>query len=408
MSRRHQLLFLCQTLPYPPHSGVQSRTFNVLRLLARTFDITALCFYRWKPGDVQQDIQASVTTLKEWADAEAFPIPHEHDRLRFVWDHLRSVLLRKVYTAFEYDSTHYETRLQESLAANSFDLVHMDSLDLARYIPTLRPTPVVCVHHNVESLLLRRRASAEASPWRRAYLRYQAQLMKRAERFWCPRVALNVAVSETDREILERLADGGTFTVVPNGVDVDFYQPTKGRESGIVFVGGMTWFPNRDALQYFCDAILPYIDSDPLTHPVRWVGRASSSERQWFSKRYGVDMTGYVEDTRPIVGDAACYVVPLRVGGGTRLKILDAWAMGKALVSTSIGCEGLRAVDGWNILVRDDPEEFARAVQAVLSDEQLREELGRNARRTAEEHYSWEVIGKRMIRSYQDLVVNGS
>lgn len=407
MSRRH-LLFLSQTLPYPPHSGVQSRTFNVLRLLAQAFDITALCFYRWKPGAVQQDVQADVAALREWADAEAFPIPHEHRRYRFVWDHLRSVLFSKVYTAFEYESTEFRDRIQESLASKEFDLAHVDSLDLARYMPTLPPIPVVCVHHNVESLLLRRRACTEASLWRRAYLRYQARLTERTERFWCPRVTLNVAVSQRDREILERLADGARFSVVPNGVDVDFYQPMQRRERGIVFVGGTTWFPNRDALQYFCDAILPLMDSDPLTRPVRWVGAASASERQRFSNRYGIEMTGYVEDIRPFVGDAACYVVPLRVGGGTRLKILDAWAMGKALVSTSIGCEGLRAIDGWNILIRDHPEEFARAVRSVLSDEQLREELGQNARRTVQEHYSWDVIGEPMIRSYRELVAERS
>lgn len=408
MSRRRQLLFLCQTLPYPPHGGVQSRTFNVLRLLARAFDITALCFYRWKRGAVQEDYQANLAALREWVDAEAFPIPQEHKRHRFVWDHLRSLLLRRAYTAFVYESADYSKRLRESLAARSFDLAHVDSLDLARFLPTLRRIPSVCVHHNVESLLLRRRARAEASPWRRAYLAYQAQLTERSERFWCPRVALNVVVSQKDREILERQTAGARFTVVPNGVDVDFYQPMHGLQRGIVFVGGTTWFPNRDALQYFCDAILPLIDSDPLTHPIRWVGRASAGERQRFSQRHGIEMTGYVEDIRPLVADAACYVVPLRVGGGTRLKILDAWAMGKALVSTSIGCEGLRAVDGWNILIRDDPEEFAGAVRRILSDERLRQDLGQNARRTVEDYYSWEKIGEAMVQSYHDLIAEGS
>ncbi|HEV2735546.1 MAG TPA: glycosyltransferase family 4 protein, partial [Longimicrobiaceae bacterium] len=117
-----------------------------------------------------------------------------------------------------------------------------------------------------------------------------------------------------------------------------------------------------------------------------------------------IGLTGYVEDIRPYVQRAACYVVPLRVGGGTRLKILDAWAMGKAVVSTSIGCEGLDARDGDNVLVRDDPAEFAAAVRQVLDDEGLRARLGEGARRTAEEVYDWEVIGRSMNREYLALL----
>jgi glycosyltransferase involved in cell wall biosynthesis len=404
MHARPRLLFLSQTLPYPPDSGVQVRTYNILRLLARTFDVTALCFYRWKGGAVQRDVEASVAALSSLADVQAFPIPQEHRRERFVWDHLRSVMLRRVYTAFVYESRDFRARLLDVLRSGRFDLVHADSLDLAAYLPLIGRTPVVCVHHNVESLLLRRRASAERTAWRRAYLRYQAKLTQEEERDWCERVDLNVTVSEKDRAALQHLAPNGKFTVVPNGVDDSIYRPAPGREDGIVFVGGNTWFPNQDALDYFCDAILPRIRDAGETASVRWVGWASESEQQSYRARYGVELTGYVEDIAPYVQDAACYVVPLRVGSGTRVKILYAWAMGKAVVSTSIGCEGLAAKDAENILVRDTPEEFADAVRAVLHDGELRRRLGENGRKTVEQLYSWEVIGEPMIHHYLDLV----
>jgi glycosyltransferase involved in cell wall biosynthesis len=137
--------------------------------------------------------------------------------------------------------------------------------------------------------------------------------------------------------------------------------------------------------------------------PVRWVGRASDDLQQAYRDRYAVELTGYVADVRPYVRDAACYVVPLRVGGGTRLKILDAWAMGKAVVSTSVGCEGLAAEDGRNILIRDDPEGFAQAVCAVLRDGTLRRQLGTEGRQTVERHYSWEGIGGSMLSLYRSL-----
>ncbi len=402
--QRPRLLFLCQTLPYPPDGGVQIRTYNVLRLLAEAFEITGLCFYRWKGGVVQREVETSVAALSELADVEAFRIPQEHSRRRWVWDHLRSLLVGRAYTDFVYESPDFESRLRELLASTRFDIVHADSLDLARYFPLVDGTPVVCVHHNVESALLSRRAQAERTWWRRAYLEHQAGRLEDLVRHWGERVALNITVSEEDRQALEHLVPAGRFTVVPNGVDVDYFKPTPGRDEGIVFVGGSTWFPNRDALSYFSESILPILRQEGASAPVTWVGRASEAECRSYARRYGIRLTGYVEDIRPHVRDAACYVVPLRVGGGTRLKILDAWAMGKAVVSTSIGCEGLAARDGENILIRDTARGFAEAVRDVLRDRELREHLGSSGRATVERLYSWVVIAGPMIERYMELV----
>ena len=172
----------------------------------------------------------------------------------------------------------------------------------------------------------------------------------------------------------------------------------------MVFVGEIGWFPNHDALRFFCEEILPRVRAAGQRAPVRWVGRAPDEARREYRARYGVELTGYVPDIRPLVHDAACYVVPLRVGGGTRLKILVAWAMGKAVVSTSIGCEGLAAEDGRNILIRDDPDSFAQATCAVLQDGDLRQRLGAEGRRTVERHYDWERIGESLLGSYTSLL----
>jgi glycosyltransferase involved in cell wall biosynthesis len=280
----------------------------------------------------------------------------------------------------------------------------VDTLDLATYLPLLQSLPVVCVHHNVESALLRRRALAETLPWRRAYLSHQAALMEAEERRWCGRVALNVAVSDPDREHLRLQAPAGRYITVPNGVDTDKFRPAEGKDAGIVFVGGTTWFPNKDALAFFSEEILPLLNDSRTAAPICWVGRATEQEQQLFQERHGIRMTGYVDDIRPYVHDAACYVVPLRVGGGTRLKILDAWAMGKAVVSTSVGCEGLDAEHGRNILIADSPQAFAEAVRAVLQDADLRDRLGKAARATVESTYSWDIIRESMTEEYLSLV----
>lgn len=404
MSNRPKLLFLSQTLPYPLDSGVAIRTYNVLRLLARTFDVTALCFYRWKGGAARAHLDGSLAALNRVAPTEIFPIEQEHSRGRYLWDHARSVVTDRVYTRYAYDSSRFAGRLAEIRAATTFDLVHADSMDLSCYLDGLADTPLVCVHHNVESALLRRRGSVEPSRWRRAYLRYQARLMEQEERRWCPRVGLNVAVSEADAALLRDLAPGSRVAVVPNGVDLDYYRPQAGRADGIVYLGGTTWFPNRDALGYFCEAILPEVRRRAGPVNVRWVGHATDAERRHYAERHGVELTGYVPDVRPYVRDAACSVVPLRVGGGTRLKILDLWAMGKPVISTAIGCEGLEAVDGDNILVRDEPAAFAEAVCATLGDASLRGRLGASARATVERTYGWEAIGDAMARRYLELL----
>jgi glycosyltransferase involved in cell wall biosynthesis len=398
---RPKLLFLSQTLPFPPDGGVKIRTYNVLRLLARTFDVTALCFYRRRQ---HRDVHGAVEALRAFAEVEAFPIPQEHSLTRLVWDHARSTITGRAYTVFSYESAAFRRRLEVVLATRRFDLVHADSMDLSGYFPLLRNLPVVCVHHDAQSVLLRRRASRERNLLARAYLNYQARLMGREEARCCPRVALNVTVSPVDRSELLCQAPDARFIVVPNGVDIEGFRPEHGADVGLVFVGGATWLPNADAMEYFCSHILPNVRASGFDGPVRWLGRVPERTRRRYRRTYGVEATGYVEDIRPIVHDAACYIVPIRIGGGTRIKILDAWAMGKAVVSTSIGCEGLAAVDGRNILIRDDPTDFAAAVTQLLADEGLRRRLGAEGRLTAERVYDWEVIGSGMTEAYVGLI----
>src|SRR5690606_12508914 len=162
---------------------------------------------------------------------------------------------------------------------------------------------------------------------------FQASLMRNMEREWVPRIDLNVVVSEQDKERLRRIAPNARFTVVPNGVDTNYFSPAAAPEAGLVFVGGHGWYPNRDAMSYFAEAILPHVRRAHPDLPVTWVGRCPENIAVQYAGRYGIRVTGYVEDIRPYVAGAACYIVPIRVGGGTRLKILDAWAMGKAVVS---------------------------------------------------------------------------
>jgi glycosyltransferase involved in cell wall biosynthesis len=329
----------------------------------------------------------------------AFEIPQETRRSRFVRDHLFSLVSRRAYTRWVYESPGFRKELEALLADRTFDIVHVDSLDLVAYLPTVAGRRVVLAHHNVESQLMARRAASERG-LRRLYLLEQARLLKREERRWTPLVDANVVVSPDDGATLQKIAPAAKIVVVPNGVDTRAFQPMDQAPSReIVFIGGYTWFPNRDGMEFFAGEVLPLIRATEPDLRVTWIGRAPQHVRDEYAD-LGIRLTGYVDDIRPHVARGACVVVPLRVGGGTRLKILDAWAMGKAVVSTSAGCEGLAVRQGENMLVADDPPAFAAAVLRVLNDGVLRARLGSEGRATVETHYDWDVIGRAMLRAY--------
>ena len=405
---RPRLLFLCQTLPFPPDGGVNIRTFNILRELAREYDIDALCFYRRSDRRSADAVAAGVAGLAPYARVEAFAIPQEYSRPRYVWDHLRSVTRARPYTAYAMDAADFHAALRRRLAAGSYALAHVDSLDLVAYLPELQSLPVACTHHNIESQLLRRRAAIAGVTPVGAYLWLQARLTAAAERRWAPAVALNVVVSPADEIELRRLAPNARTLVIPNGVDLDYFTPGSGPQHGLVFVGGSNWFPNKDALGYFAREVLPLVRARHADLPVTWVGHASPEDQAEFGSRYGITMTGYVDDVRPYVRGAACYVVPLRVGGGTRLKVVDAWAMGEAMVTTPQGCEGLAAEHGVNAMIADTPQAFADAITAVLSDPEFAGSLGRRGRELVKAQYGWESLGTRLLASYRSLTGRGS
>lgn len=347
--------------------------------------------------------------MGETGPAEAFPIPQEHSRARWLTDHVRSLVTRTVYTRYLHDSAAFSAWLDDTLAEGDFDIVHVDSLDLSGYLPRLQGIPVVCTHHNCEHELLARRAASEGNALQRAYLSFQARRAAEEAREWCPRVALNVTVSARDRDALAAVAPGARFLVVENGVDTSYFAPggngstaeagTAGPPS-LVFVGSHGWYPNRDAMEFFGTEVMPMLRDRLGEVDVVWIGRASEAVRDRLARRFGIRLTGYVDDVRPYIRAATCYVAPLRVGGGTRLKILDAWAMGAAVVSTAVGCEGLETAPGENILVADDPRSFADSVVRLVEDADLRRRIGGEGRRTAVRRYDWRVLGDRMLERY--------
>jgi glycosyltransferase involved in cell wall biosynthesis len=265
--------------------------------------------------------------------------------------------------------------------------------------------PLILFEHNVEYMIWRRLAALERRPWRRALLELEWRKMRRAERASCTAADLTVAVSEDDRERLEKLAPAAHCTAIRTGVDTAYFSPGDAIETPhhLVFTGSMDWFPNEDAILYFADSILPRIRSQLPEVTLAVVGRNPSARLLAAARRAGIVVTGTVDDVRPFVGEAAVYVVPLRAGGGTRLKIFEALAMGKAVVSTTVGAEGLAVTNGHDIAIADDPDAFATSVAELLRDPARRRTLGRAGRELVESRYSWEHATKDFERYCYDV-----
>lgn len=409
MAARSRILFLSQCLPYPPDSGVTNRSFNVLRQLQQEFDVVVLPYYRRNHQPTAEALRAARQELADRVSrvGEPVPIRAEHALARRAWDHLRSLVTRRPYTHYEYASRRYRAQLRQALTEERPALVHLDSLVLHRWLPELPAVPQVCTHHNIESDVLRLRAERTSPRLLARYIRHQAALVAAVERRSAAGFEANVMMSDQDAERLRGLAPRARTIVVPNGVDTTFFVPDTSHPAvhgRVAFLGPTYLFPNRDGMDYLLAQMWPAIRAAYPSATLRLIGKTPATDQARYDAVPGVACLGRVPDIRPHLTEAECCVVPLRVGGGTRLKILDAWAMGKAVVSTALGCEGLEAVDGENILIRDDPGAFAAAVVQVLTDSGLRRKLECSARETAERRYSWSMIGETLRAAYRDII----
>ncbi len=407
---RPSILFLSQCLPYPPFSGVTRRTFHILEQLSRTFEVTLLAFYRQNHQANAADVQKARTALAGIVSEVLDPVAVSSERsfARRLLTHLFSLLTHRPYTYYEYGGSRFERTLRSQVLKHGPDLVHLDSMDLYRWIRSLpSEEPITCTHHSVESELLRLRAARVKSAVIRAYINWQANRVEEVERKWAPRVSLNLMMSDLDAIRLQELAPGARTTVVPNGVDVKQFQASPARSSPnktVLFMGPLYMYPNWDAVDFFVRESWPLVRREHPEADLLLIGKHSSSQAEALAAVPGVRPLGFVPDVRPHLSDAHCCIAPLRIGGGTRLKILEYWAMARAVVSTSVGCEGLDVEDGINALVRDDPSSLAEAVVQVLADQDLAASLGRAGRATVETTYSWDSIGLDLRNAYLGLL----
>jgi len=249
-----------------------------------------------------------------------------------------------------------------------------------------------------------RRAQKEPNLFKKAYLWHQARKLERLEQEICHQFDVNLAVSELDAQLLLSRDPRAHFHLVENGTDTSYYEPAAGSEEprSLIFAGSLGWYPNVSAVQFFVREVWPLIKRGCAGVRFYVAGqRPPEPLVRWLKQDPNIVVVPSPEDIRPWIARAAVFVCPMLDGGGTKLKILDAMAMGKTVVSTAVGAEGLHVKHGENILLADAPQDFAREVLRALEDAALRRRIAAAGRILVEKEYSWEVIGGHLEQAYR-------
>jgi glycosyltransferase involved in cell wall biosynthesis len=374
----------------PVDTGGKIRSYNLLRHLAAYHDVTLLSYYggRRDPAyeaELGRHFPLAVTVHTGAPDGS--PI-----------DYARRVLSAAPYAVTKFTSPHVSRLIQTWYREARFDVAVCDFLSASLNFPATLSTPSVLFQHNVESVLWRRQAAHEPNPVKRLAFTLEAAKMARYERTTVRRFPHVIAVSERDRRELMTMTgmtEPSRLSVVPTGVDVDRYR-VAARSSAVqplvMFLGSMDWEANVDAVEYFCGEIWPAVRSAVPSARFRIVGR-NPHPRVLTLASDSVNVTGGVPSVVDHLREAAVCVVPLRVGGGTRLKIFEAMAAGKAVVSTTVGAEGLDLHDGRDVVLADTASRFADAVIDLLRDPARRRRLEIAATELAA-RYDWSVIAR--------------
>ena len=413
---RRRILFLTPQLPYPPQQGTAIRNYNLIAQVARRHEVHLLSFRFVEDGAVASASETvDLGPLRDLcAGIHTVPAPQ-----RSVWRRLTTVAASsRPDIVHRLHSPQFHNKLEQVLRAiPPLDLIQIEGLEMAEYglhaartLPEPRPRWVYDAH-NAEYLLQQRIAEADSRNPRRwlgaLYSWIQWQKLRRYEAAVCRQADHVIACSPADADALVRLVPDLTTTLVPNGVDTEHYQPGVVSslplgEGALVFTGKMDFRPNVDAALWFGTAVLPLVRQLAPRAQFYIVGKNPHPRLAALRGVPGITVTGFVEDVRPYIAAAAVYVVPLLSGGGTRLKVLEAMAMGKAIVSTTLGCEGIHATPGRDVVLADGAHDLATQAAALLHDPARCVTLGQSARAFVEANFDWRIVTSALDSMYEE------
>jgi sugar transferase (PEP-CTERM/EpsH1 system associated) len=384
----------------PVDTGGKIRSFNILRHLAKKHAVTLLSYYG---GRRDPDYETVIAERLPGTCTIYTAAPES--TIRQSLDYIRRLPSRAPYAVTKFTDPQVRRTVGQWVAAGRFDVAVCDFLSASLNFPNRLPLPCVLFQHNVETVLWQRMAKTETAPWRKLSYSIEAAKMARYEKRTLARFQRVIAVSQRDRDEMLKMDPHSRITVVPTGVDTEQYRvapSSAGDRAIVVFTGSMDWEPNIDAVEYFCREIWPTVLRDFPDARFQIVGRNPHARVQRL-KSASVEITGKVASINDYLAGATVVVVPLRIGGGTRLKIFEAMAMGKAVVSTSVGAEGLDVTPGRDLLIADSPKSFAANILDLWHHPELRRACEQSAAALAA-RYDWSKISLAFAEVLQECI----
>ncbi len=386
-----KLLVIDEEFPYPLNTGKRIRTFNLVRELTREHQVSYLAY-----GD--RASQASEFLLRNNITTHAVPPPDRRQSgPKFYYRLLANLFSKYPYIVTSHYTSEFQSRLMHLIESEKFDLVICEWTPYARFIRDIKNARKVIVAHNIESTIWERYERNETNPLKKYYIGVQYRKVLAFERSCFGWADGATAVTRQEAETIRSFGTKYEPAVIDNGVDTEYFAPkqTTIDPNTLVFTGSMDWRPNQDAALYFAAEILPILRNECPGIKAIFVGRNPTKQITDLGRIDGITITGTVDDVRDYIASAALYIVPLRIGGGSRLKILEAMAMQKPVVSTTVGAEGLEVTDGKNIVLADGPDVFAQTVLDCLSDNELTSQLAASGRQLVLDRYRWQQLGKK-------------
>jgi glycosyltransferase involved in cell wall biosynthesis len=405
-----RILWASHIIPYPPKSGVHLRSYHLLRGVAARHDVDLIAFIQEPWLDVfypsrREGLEECARELEKLCSSVRFlPIVNLKRSAGKLRTAAEGLLGPTCYTIRWLQSAQAHAAFAEEARRTPYSLAHFDTIGLAPFKAHFPGTPASLGHHNIESHMLSRRSEKERNPAKRLYFLLEGARVRRYEAQVAGDFDLNITCSELDRERLLSVAPSVHAVAVPNGVDIDYFKPAPSDSiaRSLIFVGSLNWYPNIDAVQFLLREVWPRTKERHPDLRLDIVGSAPpKSVLGLAADLKDVRVHGFVDDIRPLMNSATLYVCPIRDGGGTKLKLLDAFAMEKCVIAHPIACEGIDVSPGVNVQFADSAQAFVDAIDRLLNDPVKRSEMGRAARTLVVEKYAFSQIGNQLCDLFE-------
>lgn len=400
-----RVLWLSHFVPFPPTGhGALQRSHHLLRQVAKAAQTGCVAFAPSLTPAIEREAQSDFASTATFLDLVR---PRFAGRTRKAICAVLAAVTARSYWEYWLRDSGLAATIEYRMRQLRPDVLVADTVLLAGYVKRVTAASVAVTHHNIESELIAQRAKA-SGPGIRWFWKREARKLRRLEEWAAGHAAVNIMVSEADEATFRRAYPHARTTTIPNGVDIAFFRPDPSvvpTPGSLVFAGGMDWYPNRLAMEWFAADIWPVLRQGNAERTVTVIGRnPPEALRQLGRSDSRVRVTGFVDDVRPYISGSAIYICPIQVGGGTRLKILDALAMERPLLSTGLGVSGIGLVEDVHYLRAETPAEFLHQVNRLEQDVSLARDIAARGAAFVRENYGWQVIGDRLVAALRRTV----